>query len=258
MDHNLIRSQMPSLVSGHVPRNASRFTFNIYDGLPQPSMLGFRLDPKPFEGKVVASNDEAIVVKTGRTTFAVLNRSLVTQEPAEGSKVRVTPYARYRFDGLRADTPEEKVSHDADGTPYVTHTYVLGSAPAKLPVAMPKCPELADLIEQLEKLPAPDGFRTITHLLVDARARDFSLVDPRPTDIIRTPPAISFVVDTEKFTGQVSVLYDRGSDVHVVELRREGELVERLDEVHFDDLGSALERLIDDGRWRNICVEVLR
>ncbi|AZD86820.1 hypothetical protein C4K14_3998 [Pseudomonas chlororaphis subsp. aureofaciens] len=95
-------------------------------------------------------------------------------------------------------------------------------------------------------------------MLVDARAREFSLVDPRPSDIIRTPPAISFVVETEKFSGQVSVLYDRAADVYVVELRREDELVERLDEVYFDDLGSTLERLIDDGRWRNIGVEVLR
>ncbi|WP_273828107.1 GTPase [Pseudomonas sp. SBT1-2] len=258
MDHDLIRSQMPALVSGHVPRNARSFTFAIYDGLPQLSMLGFRLDPKPFEGKVIASNDEAIVVKTGRTTFAVLNRNLVTEQPTEGSKVRVTPYARHRFDGQRADTPKEEVSHSAEGTSYVMRTYVLGSAPAKLPVAMPKCPELADLIEQLEKLPAPDGFRTITHLLVDARARDFSLVDPLPVDIIRTPPAINFSVATEKFTGQVSVIYDRASDVYVVELWRDGELLERLDEVYFDDLGSTLERLIDDGRWREIDVEVLR
>ncbi|AZD86819.1 hypothetical protein C4K14_3997 [Pseudomonas chlororaphis subsp. aureofaciens] len=158
MDHDLIRAQMPLLVAGHMPRNARRFSFKIYDGLPQPSWLGLRMDPTPFEGKVVASNEEVIIVKTGRATFAVLNRSLVTQEPAEGSKVRVTPYARYRFDGLRADTPEETTSHTAEGTPYIIRTHVLGKAIAKLPVPAPQCSELADLIEQLEKLPAPDGF----------------------------------------------------------------------------------------------------
>jgi hypothetical protein len=113
------------------------------------------------------------------------------------------------------------------------------------------------LIEQLEELPAPDGFRRITHLLVDAGARDFSWVDPEPRDIIRTPPAISFTVSTAKFQGRVRVLHERGLDLHAVELSRDGELVERVDRVYFDDLGEVLERLIDDGSWRQIRVNVL-
>jgi hypothetical protein len=42
-----------------------------------------------------------------------------------------------------------------------------------------------------------------------------------------------------------------------VELRRDGELVERVDEVFFDTLGETLERLIDDGSWRRIRVQCL-
>ena len=114
---------------------------------------------------------EAIVVKIGRAEFAVLDRALVTEVPDEGAKVQVQPYARRRFDGLRADTPEERTEYAADGTPYTVQTHVLGSAPAKLPLPQPRCPELQELINQLEQLPAPDGFRHITHLLVDAGAR---------------------------------------------------------------------------------------
>ena len=43
----------------------------------------------------------------------------------------------------------------------------------------------------------------------------------------------------------------------MVELRRDGELVDRHDEVYFDMLGEVLERLIDDGRWRLIDVSVI-
>src|SRR3546814_6401597 len=68
---------------------------------------------------------------------------------------------------------------------------ILGAAPAKLPVAQPQCLELQQLIEQLEQMPAPDGHRRIAHMLVDAQARDFELVDPTPADIIRTPPTVS-------------------------------------------------------------------
>src|SRR3546814_15106387 len=102
-------------------------------------MLGFRVDPSPFEGKVVAKTDEAIVVKTGRAEFAVLVRALITEVPEEGAKVEVIPYARRRFDGQRADTPEEVIEHTADGTPYKVQRMILGAAPATLPVAQPQC-----------------------------------------------------------------------------------------------------------------------
>ncbi|MCB1819760.1 MAG: GTPase, partial [Gammaproteobacteria bacterium] len=81
--------------------------------------------------------------------------------------------------------------------------------------------------------------------------------DPKPSRIIETPPAISFTVSTAKFAGQVTILYQRGSDTYAVELRRDGELVDRHDEVYFDMLGEVLERLIDDGRWRQIDVSIL-
>ena len=42
-----------------------------------------------------------------------------------------------------------------------------------------------------------------------------------------------------------------------VELHRDGELVDRHDEVYFDMLGEVLERLVDDGRWRLIDVSVI-
>jgi hypothetical protein len=70
----------------------------------------------------------------------VLDRALVTEVPAEGAKVQVEPYARHRFDGLRADTPEERTQLTADGQSYTVKTMVLGSAPAKLPIPEARCP----------------------------------------------------------------------------------------------------------------------
>ncbi|MDH0525144.1 GTPase, partial [Achromobacter xylosoxidans] len=219
------------------------------------------IDPQPFDGKVVAATDDAIVVKLKPSEFAVLDPSLVTTVPAEGAKVHVQPYARRRFDGLRADTPEVITEETSDGTPYTITRHILGSAPAKLPIPTPQCMELGQLIEQLEEMPAPDRFRRITHMLVDAGARDFTWVDPTPSKIIETPPAISFTVSTAKFEGRVTILYDRGGDTYVVELHRQNgesvELVDRHDEVYFDMLGEVLERLIDDGRWRQIDVSIL-
>ena len=257
MDRSLIKSMMPSLVAGHVPRNVRSFKYRVFDDQPPSSTLGFAIDPQPFEGKVVAANDNVIVIKLKPSEFAVLDPKLVSNVPSEGTKVRVQPYARRRFDGLRADTPEVITEHTSDGVPYTVSRHILGSAPAKLPIPKPQCMELGQLIQQLEEMPAPDGFRRITHMLVDAGARDFTWVDPLPSKIIETPPAISFTVATAKFQGQVTLLYERADDLYAIELKRDGELVERVAEVFFDSLGETLERLIDDGSWRRIHVQCL-
>lgn len=257
MDHSALRSQMPTLVAGHLPRNARTFKFRIYDDKPPMSALGFYLDPKPFQGRVIAITESAIVIKLARAEFAVLDRQRVTQEPPDGAQVEVTPYARHHFDGRRLDDPVEETLYTSQGQAHTVRSFILGGATTRLPIPEPCCPELATLAQQLQEMPAPDGFRRISHLLVDAGARDFTWVDPLPADIIRTPPAISFSVNTGKFHGRVTVLYERGLDVYAVELNYGGMRIERVDQVYFDDLGNVLERLIDDGSWRRIRVEPL-
>ena len=101
MDRSLIKTLMPSLVAGHVPRNVRSFKYRVFDDQPQSSTLGFVIDPQPFDGKVVAASEDAIVVKLKPSEFAVLDPNLVTSIPSEGTKVHVQPYARRRFDGLR-------------------------------------------------------------------------------------------------------------------------------------------------------------
>lgn len=118
MDRSLIKSMMPSLVAGHVPRNVRSFKYRVFDDQPLSSTLGFAIDPQPFDGKVVAATDDAIVVKLKPSEFAVLDPSLVTTVPAEGAKVHVQPYARRRFDGLpttgyRSKSWDEFVKPDA-------------------------------------------------------------------------------------------------------------------------------------------------
>ncbi|CAJ9350168.1 Uncharacterised protein [Burkholderia pseudomallei] len=255
MDHAALRTQLPALVAPFLPRNVRSFNYRIYDDQPAVSAMGFVIDPQPFEGKVVAKTDHAIIVQIARAQFAVVDRHLASHDPEEGTKVAVTPYARHHFDGTRLDAPVEETRHTEDGQPYTIKSVILGGSTTKLPVPTPQCPELAALIEQLEQLPAPDRFRRISHLMVDASAHDFVCVDPAPD--ATTPPSIAFSVDTVKFGGQVTILYDYGMDLYVVELRRNSELIARVEEISFDMLGELLERLIDDGHWRQIRIDVL-
>ena len=255
MDHAALRTQLPALIGPFLPRNARNFQYRIYDDQPAVSAMGFVIDPQPFEGKVVAKTDNAIIVQIARAQFAIVDRHLASHDPDEGTKVAVTPYARHHFDGTRLDAPVEETRQTDDGKSYTIQSVILGGTTTKLPVPKPQCPELAALIEQLEQLPAPDRFRRVSHLLVDAGAREFVCADPGQDDA--TPSSISFTVDTAKFSGQVTIRYAYGLDLYVIELHHNGELVERVDDVYFDMLGAVLERLIDDGHWRQIQIAVL-
>ncbi|CAB3648251.1 GTPase [Achromobacter pestifer] len=256
MDIKTINELMPALAKRHLPTNVYSYQCAIYNGRPQYPWLHF--DPHPFKGRVIAKTDEAIIVKTGRANFAALDRTLVTDVPDEGDRVHVEPYARRRFDGQRADTPEEPTGFTADGLPHAVNILLLRTcAPAKLPIPQAHCPYLQDLINRLEHQAAPDGVRSLTHLLVDACAGEFAWIDPPPKDIIRTPPSISFSVSTRKFQGRVTVLWHVGSLSYEFQLHRDGELIKRVDDVSPADLGKTLERLIDDGQWRRIRVQRL-
>jgi hypothetical protein len=257
MDHATVRAALPVLVAKCLPANVRRLKFSIFDGQPLKSAMGFYVYPHPCEGTVIAVTASMIVIRTGRAQFTVIDPQLASQQPDVGARVKVTPYARRHFDGTRIDTPTPKIRQTSDGHPYTVQCFTLGGAITHLPVPPPRCAQLADLIEQLEKLPTPDGFRRISHLLVDAGAKDFTCVDPNDADIIRTPPAIRFTVSTAKFEGQVTVLYERGSDSYAIELNRDGELINRIDDVYAPELGHALESLIDDGSWRQIKIETI-
>ena len=256
MDRNLLRNQFSALVGGHLPRNARNFSYRIYDGQTHVSAIGLAIDPEPFQGTLIAKTNEALIIKTSRIGFAAVDRQLATLDPEPGSKVQVVPYARRNFDGVRLDAPVQE-TQVIEGRSYTISTCTLGKKTVKLPLSAPSCPELADLIQQIEELPAPDGHRTISILLVDARARDFTCIDPAPDAIIETPPAVIFYAATDKFTGQVAVIYDRGLDLYSVELRRDGEVMTRVEQVDFTSLGRTLEDLIDDGSWRRIQISLL-
>lgn len=258
MNRESLRANLQTLVAHVLPKNARQFRCSFFDDQPLRNTFGLRIDPQPAEGPVVALTDEAFIVKTERTRFVAVDRTLAAHCPAVGDKVRVTPYIRRNFAGERLDAPKQENRQTSDGHSYVMTTVTLGGNTLRIPLsASPRCPYLADLVEQLEILPTPDGQRTVANLLVDAKAREIEIVDPDDEHLIATPPEISFAVDTGKFSGRIAVLYDRGYDLYVVELRVDGTVVTRIEEVDVTSLAEVMADLIDDGAWRRIHVEVL-
>jgi hypothetical protein len=256
MDRQAIRTQLPGLVKEHLPNNARTFNFRVYDGTPTENALGFYVDPKPFEGKVIAVTAVAIVVKTARTEFAVIDASLASQIPDVGAQVCVTPYFRRDFQGNRLDQQKEHQHIAANGELCTTRVIEIGGNKLNLPLHAIRCEFLSDMKGQLETLKAPDGFRTIANMLADARASDFTIVDPVDDEaLVATPPEISCAVQSEKFRGRVALVYDAVGDLYRVELRDGANVIYRVDDEDFTSVGATLERLIDDGRWRRIQIQ---
>lgn len=260
-----IKSRLSEIVRPYIPRNAKGYEFGFIDNKPAQNMLGFAVDPKPFTGKIVAYEEGGMIIKEGRLNrFRIVDMSLATQCPPVGTQVEVIPYARRGFDGLRIDEPKPQTREVLPSGVVVTSTtMILGGSSVLLPLPEPQCYELRELKNQLEALPAPDGHRRIVHMLVDANAREFSMCDPKPDDILKTPPTIYCTVETQKFAGELAIIYDRGMDTYVINFdgrsNDEGgkEIKERIDNVYFDELGQRIFDLIDDGAWQKITVNVI-
>lgn len=294
LDKTTIKQTLSELIRPLVPKNCRRYHYRFCDLLPEPNLFGIRCDPQPFQGKVVLMTESFILVqeKGTKNHFIIVNKAYVDNLPELGNQIEVTPYARKHFNGKRIDEPEQETLTLDDGTRYVTTKMILGGETTELPLPIPKehiqCPELLELIEQLENLPAPDGFRQISHLLVDAGANNFTLNDPKATDITHSPPSISFTVENAKFTGKMTIAYDRGADTYVIQATPSAypstqskpittqtiaetdntlsntslDAIEPMEamqitDVYFDDLGLRLAELIDDGSWQVIGVKTL-
>lgn len=276
LDKTTIKQSLSELIQPLVPKNCRRYHYRFCELLPAENAFGIRCDPQPFKGKAALIHHSFILIQEegSKNKFVIVDKAYLDNLPELGAKVEVTPYARRHFNRQRIDEPEREVRTLADGTEYVMTKMMLGGTTTELPSPLSKeqiqCPELLALIEQLEQLPAPDGFRCISNLLVDAGAKDFTINDPKASDITKSPPSISFVVNNTKFNGKVTVGYDRGADTYFIQLnpatlistqacvvREDSSLAEttahepmEVTDVYFDELGLRLAELTDDGSWQ--------
>ncbi len=256
MDYDAVRISLPRIVRPYLPRGVSKYEFRFVESIPDYSAVGIRLDPPPFCGRVIAVTQDAIVVKTDRNRFDVIDRSVATLVPDVGDRVEVTPYGRHHFDGSRVGSITDADGTQPDGLSGLSRLIIFGGSITHFPVVAKRSSYLSELIRQLEHLPAPDGFRTLAHLLVDAKATNFTVVDPEDNDAHAISPALHFSVTTEKFEGDVHLIYDYQKDYYVIELRKSSVIVDRVADICFDQIGDVLDEKIDDGRWRLIHINV--
>lgn len=249
-----------------IPTNVSRYRHGPLALKLGTNVLGLSVDLSVIEGTVEHCSPDFYIIKTGRAEFKYVDPTILRERLMEGSKVRITPYRRRRFNGTLFTEPE---SIGQDGA-CVVRSYTIGQTHAPIPVPAPKSVYTQQMLELLHHGKCTDGVRVISNLLVDCKATNFQLLEPPETDPETgeslgpwVDPQIRFDCKTDKFTGEATIGVDVGQDTYYVELKKpdsEGALQPhaKCEGVYFDQMAETLETLLCDGNWRFAEVTVLK
>lgn len=246
-----------SVASENLPKNTRQYKWAYIDGGLGQNALGYSVDQKPLEGKVVYVDGEIVVLKHGAKAIFTAVDHLILPESSDftvGDKVRITPYARRRFDGTFLYEPVK----NADGSV----TFHIGESVSHLPVEKSTLSSqyLLDMIDLLER-GKTSSYRTIAQVLIDAGGTLEPLQvndDPDPENIIKNPPAITFRIQCPKLSGYLSIFYDRSMDyygIHVMDTC--GTVVDTISDIDFSSMAEVIQNLVVDETWHLAKVEVI-
>lgn len=233
-----------------IPSNVRRFNWRVLETVTTNQTLGMRLMAKPAEGKVIHATDDFLILKEGRSEFAVVPTEHLTLKPPVfglDDKVKISPQVLRDIDGIPLDQLAANDPYRDQG-----NVTIIGLRQAKLDIE-PESEYLRNLIETLDNMRMPDGQRTLTSALITAGARRNNITWIETGDTHQ----ITMRVATGKFSGRLSIGYDLAFDLYTVTLNPDDPSLEELQlrDVYFDTLGELIEHHIDDGSWCALKVE---
>lgn len=258
MNKTAAQKIIQSVASVNLPKNTRQYKWSYIDGGLGENALGYSVDHQPIEGKVVYADGEVVVLKQGaKAIFTAVSHAILPESTSftGGDKVRITPYARRRFDGTFLYEPVKS----ADGLSMIYH---IGESVSHFPMDKDAIasPYLRDMIELLER-GKTSSYRTIAQVLIDAGAtlEPLRINEPQdPEDIINSPPSVRFRIQCMKLSGYLMVFYDRSMDlygVHVMDAC--GTIVDTISDIDFTSMAEVIQDLVDDGTWCRANVEFI-
>lgn len=251
-----VENELNELVSFHSPNKRKHYKFGIIDSRPFKTSLGYKLDPMPFQGQVVNYTETFMLVKIKPDVFRVVDLEVVNKRPAIGSEVLVMPYERRNFEGKRIDEPQvESISQiTAEGKEVSIRRIKFGIELPTLPFveATDIEPEIKDMLQRIQHRPAPDGFRTLTQVLVDLNAKDFSCFCLMPNAVNDSLPSLKFYVETTKFSGWITIFYSDFFKAYGIIHQKNGQSESKVWPLRLNSLCEKLVDLIDDESWKII------
>ena len=256
MDQNTVVETVRAVAAKMLGRHVRRYKYAHFNGKPGENRLGYSVDRKPVEGRVVYVSPELVVVRHGaKAEFSAIDTCLLPAEMTlvEGDKVRVRPYARRRFDGTYLYEPVK----NKDGS----YTFCIGDNKSTLPIDKTTIQSeyLLNLMDLLERGKS-SSYRTIAQVLIDAGAclEPVQYNDPDEETLVKYPPALTFRIESRKLSGYHTVFYDRGADYYGVKILDScGTIIDTVDDVDFSALAEVIEDFVDDGTWMIAHIEIL-
>lgn len=254
-----------------VGKNCRRFFAGAYTGEAGESALGFPALPGNFEGTVVLIEDGMVLLKESTNKFKAIPVHLLTEQVDVGDKAAFVFYKATRFDGSAADGSDDPAVNGIK-------TFSLGFQKTYIPVRFDRNhrdkaritkdkdadlphiqnPYLIDMIEQMEEMRVDGGLRNVANIIKDAGATNIRFVDPLEEESADTAPALVLDMDNKVCQATVTVLYRRVPDCYEIQLQKDGEVVAVTQEIFFDQLGSVLIDMIDDGAWKMVKTTILK
>ncbi|MEO0566543.1 MAG: hypothetical protein AAF066_02345 [Pseudomonadota bacterium] len=224
-----------------LPKNVRRVKWSTISANADRNALGLLCDAKEASGKIVHLDDTLLVLKAKPSVYCLVDMSLIPkyQTLVLGSKVTLSPYKRKSLvDGLALDAPRVRDNG--------VRSVIIGETQTRLP-ERPSEGYLADLADQLEALPMPDGYRTIANALADWQATDFTWVqdDKTITYVLR------FTMTAPTYTGPMKIIYDRACDTYSLRYDAPGSgkcdpSLPQVTDIHFDELAGHLSHIAGD------------
>ena len=218
--------------AGFIPRNVRTVKHAAICAIPERNGFGMLCDAPGASGKIVYLDDSLIVIKQKPSVYMLLDPALVPPSATlvVGAAITISPYNRKSLkDGLSLEAPRSA----GNGVTIAR----LGGVVSTLSGRPQDEGYLRDMADQIERMPMPDGHRTIANALADWHATGFEWVS------IKTSLTYHMTchIDAPEYTGPLTIRYDRPSDIYIVETSEK-----RFDDVTFDDLGNHLSGIAGD------------
>jgi hypothetical protein len=231
-----------------------QFAASVYCHEPCRDANGAVVDLKPVEGVVREVSTCWVLLEVHTYSFFVCALSLCESRPEVGARVRITPYARRRFDGTRCDQPTAAEAARPDWRPDYRSLLPRDSQ-------VQACPPLQRLLDRLETTLAPDGIRTLAQMLIDAgthEARPSFGNAALPVDP-QYPPYLTFYTREGPLVRYLRIQCLTRMDGYELALLDDARNVFwRTSEVAADELAENMAKIIGGyNRWRQAQVNVL-
>lgn len=244
-----------AVIDRHMPDKYTPYQYEIIDTDPLIDISKNRMfsDPEPFIGEVIDYNPQFMFIKVEPLVYRAVYILFATDIPEVGSKVKITPYARRHFNGERTDSYLNSLKSEEE----IRLAQWYRQDYAFLPIKNVTNPLIQSIIDGIEGMKAPDDFRTIAEMLVDANASNFEIVESGLDKNANVLPGIKFQVNSPKFTGELFISSNPDATYFNLQASQKGTIV--INETSFwrRELGKRVASIIDDQSWRKTIIEVL-